>query len=340
MKTLTFAYSCCLMVSALMVPSGAAASAFSSLRGEQPIALDSTLNVRGNKAKSITLPAQLSFSGYAINQFIADAGKAEFKSKFARLKLKVTLNKRFASFLQVDAASTPILRDLAVDARFHRLLSIRFGQYKYKFGNYLSPWEWVSISKPMIQSRLFDDHRDSGMQVSGAASSVNYAVSLINGTGRGVSDDDEKKTLVGSANLVPLKGLQIGGSFYLGSRNLKSAGGILIPSAKMTRFGGQIWLDRDPVLLQSEVICAKNGEEDIEGYYVILGYKFFPSFQMVFRNEQYNSRSHDLNLSDKINAIGFNYIDSESSVIRVIHEWKKISSIWRNTLIFQAGIAF
>lgn len=179
-------------------------------------------------------------SGFAIVRYQASAPEGNHQNsvdfRFVRLSLDGKLSRDFywKTQFQVNGntssvASAPRMLDLFVEWRKYDYAKVRFGQF-------LIPFTFESIYHPMDVkfmggSEVIDDltgytdregvqssnGRDVGVQVQGdwgqnraGEPLLHYAASLVNGQGSNVKDVDQRKNIVGSLWVAPIKGMRLG----------------------------------------------------------------------------------------------------------------------------------
>lgn len=142
----------------------------------------------------------------------------------------------------------------------------------------------------------------------------------MNGTARGIPEDDKKKTIIVSIDYKINSSLKIGTSYYNGSRNFQF-GDFLFQGAERERRCVYLWYDNDKVFFQFENIWGKDYTFLNSGQYLILGYKLDNQFQPVFRYEY--SKSEVTNLEITKLASGINYYVNDRTYLRSIIEFKK-----------------
>lgn len=166
-------------------------------------------------------------AGFMENQFTYDGfsgDPASFSIYRARAGFAGQLTERISVNLIAGALEppdrNPQLVNAFVDFSIDPTLQLRAGQFLVPFGLegpepiFLNPAIERSLAvRRMNPLRMF---RDIGLQVSGAAESVNYAVALTNGVGANLPDRLDAKDIMGRIGWTPVEALQIGVSGHMG----------------------------------------------------------------------------------------------------------------------------
>lgn len=118
-----------------------------------------------------------------------DANKFQFN--YFRLRSRGKISRQLSYFIQLEFK--PTIKDASVDIKLSDFFIIRAGQFQYHFGVFEKPWNFPTIFLPQIKRYMLGDPRDMGIQFNGSVKNLNYYAAVVNGTGRGVSEDDKKK---------------------------------------------------------------------------------------------------------------------------------------------------
>jgi len=185
--------------------------------------------------------------GYAEGWFYSDSSDLSalasaksvdngFRLRRARLtatgKISDTLSYRVGAGLDGPAngaaASTVRLLDAWMGYRASDALKVAFGQHKYEFT--LEGAEATPDRLPVLRSEVTNEiagklgvlggtFRDIGLKVGGSlknAMGLEYALSVINGSGMNTGDNNGSKDVVGRVVFEPISGLFLGASGYVG----------------------------------------------------------------------------------------------------------------------------
>ena len=166
-----------------------------------------------------------------------------FLLRYVRLSLEGRIFKDFFWKIQGqingntnNLGSSPRLLDVFVEWQRFSFVKIKVGQYKrpFTFENPLHPVDqgFMSYSQGVTKLAGMSDRvgehasngRDIGIQVQGdflrdgkGRNLVHYEVGVFNGQGINTKDTDKKKDLIGGFWVMPVEGLRIGASGWLGT---------------------------------------------------------------------------------------------------------------------------
>ncbi len=181
---------------------------------------------------------QLKVNGRIENDFVWFDHGHPTNDNFTIRRAWLTINGRaykyFGFKLQPDFSGSNRFQDASVDFNYSPKLKLRVGQVKTPFS-----LEWTMASKhrdflfrSLAVFNLSPD-RDRGIMAQGevAQGTLNYAVSVMNGSRTGQNDPDKHKDLAGRLVLSPfknsgitaLRGLHFGGSVTYGRQNISMA---------------------------------------------------------------------------------------------------------------------
>lgn len=289
----------------------------------------------------------IKWGGYITPGFISeDGGNKGYSIKYARFKTLGNLTDWLFFLVQTDFGNgRAILKDAFGDFKLNSWLKVRVGQYKYRFGVYQIPWDFPTVHKPMISSAFHGDPRDIGAAVIGKNSPFGFEAGLLNGSGRGVSNDDSSLTFTGTVFYHPRDKIEIGASLYEGSRTFESGDeeqSQIVAGARRDRWGVYIDYGKAPLLLQAEYVKGYDNIVESEGWYIILGYKVLPSLQPIIRLEDFDPDKSIKHNKIAVYAFGFNLYLSRNCIIRNIFEVKDPEFAINNehTLTIQFGFRF
>ena len=200
---------------------------------------------------------------------------------------------------------------------------LRFGQLKPPTGiENLTPTpkldfiEYSIISKHRTSTGIT---RDIGIQLATKQRFFECALAVTNGNGRNQLKDNNKwKDLLGRLVFIPEPelGLTFGGNLYWGK---VGPDGALVNAQ---RFGAELAFVRNPVMLKSEFLYAKDGSINSNGFYVSAGYRY-RNLQPVVRFERYTSGQSQMAITVGINwfirgdnlkpMLNYTYLDDKIS---------------------------
>ncbi|MEA3444907.1 MAG: porin, partial [Bacteroidota bacterium] len=130
------------------------------------------------------------------------------------------------------------------------------GQFKSPFSLELntSCSKLHTINRSKVVSELASPDRDLGVMIVGGGDTtfVKYAIGFMNGTGKGIVDDNSNKNIIGRIVFNPFEFLSFGGSFKYGTA--PPADATADEEDTKTIFGGELQIKYSDFLFQSEYI--------------------------------------------------------------------------------------
>ena len=268
------------------------------------------------KKKSFFLNAarQMQISGYTQVRYQNqdEAGKIDgFDIRRARIEVRGNINPYWSYQFQTDFAVTPKLLDAVAEYKPYDFLIVSIGQTKIPFSleNQYSDNKAEFINRSQVVEALVarskdvigdQNGRDLGVQVGGSLFKCHdrflfdYKIGVFNGNGINNYDLNESKDLSGRFILHPLKGFDIGGSYYYGW----DVFGTPATEQHRNRYGFELSFERSRYSLKSEYIKGLDGKIDRDGFYIQGGY-FIVSQKLQFlaKFDQYNpdiSKANDI----------------------------------------------
>jgi len=211
----------------------------------------------------------------------------QFRVSRVRIRASGKLVKTLSFFVQMDAASSPALKDARLRVACPQLpLTLEMGRFLPIFGveGGINPYWLPALDYSLVVPKMFPGLWDVGAKVYGKTPinkqvGLNYAAAVINGSS-GYADNNKAKDFVGRVGLALPMGIGVGGSAYIGKA--PPAGGTGDDVDK-NRFGGDVKIVNGPILLQAEGILGKDDETDTMGLYALGAYKVTPKVQVVGR---------------------------------------------------------
>lgn len=261
--------------------------------------------------------------GYIMPLFEHSNDANKFQFNYFRLRSRGKISRQLSYFIQLELGDKPTLKDASVDIILSDFFIIRGGQFQYHFGVFEKPWNFPTIFLPQIKRYMLGDPRDMGIQFGGSLKKLDYYACIVNGTARGVSEDDKKKTLLLSLDYHISSNLKVGVSQYLGTRNYMEESE-LINGAKRNRSGAYFWYDNKKLMLRGDYMTGIDHVYNQSGYYFIGGYFITKKLQPVFRYDYFESEINDV--SNLILAPGLNYFFNDKFYVRNIMELNKINN--------------
>jgi hypothetical protein len=269
------------------------------------------------------------------------AAPSRFRVQRARLTLEGKVNKRVSYEMDIDPQSpqiSGIMRDAFVNIKLLPHHTLRLGQQKVKFGyiNQRSSSALYVVNRPEMADALSRgiNLRDIGVSMLGkmplgGGLHFKYAISLVNGAGLNVQQDNNKaKNVSGRIGLFN-KGdgtewrfgvSGAGGDMFETSNNPLYDGGYF---TDFKRVGTDFLIDRSRFALNGEFVIGKHEEkerdlkETVNGYYLTLVGKTSLSIGPLLSYDAFDSE-------DRLTAGG--YYGKPSAPFRLLLNYEKRQS--------------
>ncbi len=271
-------------------------------------------------------------------QFLEEDKKIDsFDIRRARLDIKGDVTERFDYRLQTDfAGSSAKVLDATIGYKFNPYLKFTGGQFKIPFSqeNLISSPKLETINRSQVVEALVargkdvignQNGRDIGIQVGGSSLQsgdrylLDYALGVFNGAGINTSDTNEQKDFVGRLVFHPLKGLDIGGSYYDG----KGIWGTSSTGQNRDRIGGEFAYQYESLSLKSEYITGEDGATEKDGWYLQAGYFFIPKkLQGVLKYDTYDPDTSVGSDVTDVSTFGVNWYFNKWAFLQVNYELK------------------
>lgn len=303
----------------------------------------------------LSLGKALQLSGYT--QFRYQAFQENSKIDGAdlrrvRLDLKGVITPDWDYRLQVDFAGTPKILDGYINYTLDDYLKITAGQLKIPFSseNQISDDKSESIERSQVVEALVarstdvignQNGRDIGLQFSGSLFKNNgqyfldYYAGVFNGQGINASDKNKQKDFSGRVVLHPIRGLDLGGSYYNGFDNFGSPAG----NYARTRYGAELKLAIDYLSISSEYIYGSDNNVNRDGWYALIGYYVIPKkLQPILKLDSYNPNKDQSGLVTTAYTIGANYFFNDWTKLQVNYTIKREETIQIDNDVFAAQL--
>ena len=259
----------------------------------------------GKKSFFASASRLIQLSGYTQvrYRFLQEAGKMdEFDIRRARLDVRGNINPYFAYRLQTDFAGSPKLLDAYAEIKIFDYLNFTIGQAKipFSFENLASSNKMESIDRSQVVEALVgrgkdvignQNGRDIGVQVGGSFGKFqnrflfDYKIGVFNGSGINQDDKNKNKDIVGRFIAHPVKGFDLGGSFYSGTGTFGSP----LASQDRNRYGFEVNYEFRRFFVRGEFIHGKDGATDRSGWYAQTGYYLIPAkLQLIAKYDTYD----------------------------------------------------
>jgi phosphate-selective porin OprO/OprP len=165
--------------------------------------------------------------------------------------------------------------------------------------------------------------RDVGIQASGSlipfngGKLVDYYVALLNGSGINAVDNNKDRDISARVVVHPVKGLDLGGSYYNGDDKF------VVKNGDRFRWGFEGAYAYKAFTVKAELISGQTGNTlgahvDQQGGYVQAGYFFVPKkFQFVLKYDTYDPNQNVSGLQSTFYIAGANYYFNSWAKIQV-----------------------
>lgn len=245
---------------------------------------------------------RMSLSGYLQGGYQVAESSSTFYLKRARVSLTGNAKEEKIDYrLQVDMAGSPKICDLYFRYKPSSAFGMQMGQFKIPFAienDIYGPTTVEFIDYSYITTLLARNNarydgiaatgRDIGFQIYGSFGEakdfkmLSYNLGVFNGAGINVSDNNRAKDVVARVIVKPSKALSLSASWMSAEtifeeRNLRS-----------DRWSAGVIYDVDDFIVRSEYAEAEFGDDDIDAFYVMGGYKIKRDWMLVARYETLN----------------------------------------------------
>ncbi len=275
----------------------------------------------------------------------------------ARLDIKGNITTNWDYDLYTEFASGTKLLDAYVSYKLNDNFKFTAGQFKIPFSleNLASDSQLEFIDRSQVVEALTSRSkdvignnigRDIGAQLSGSFLKLDgryifdYSIGVFNGAGFNVGTDNNKnKDISGRLVVHPVKGLDLGVSFYEG----EGVWGIPTTTQDRNRRGIDAKFVTGPLSLTAEYIKGTDGAIDRDGYYAQAGYYVLPKkLQLVARVDNYDPNKSLYTDRSTIYAGGVNYFFNSWAKLAVnyLYKHEEVVQIQNNILEAQLQLVF
>jgi hypothetical protein len=208
-------------------------------------------------------------AGYVQGQFWGEEDADGFNTTFgferARIGVLGSIPYDFSYYafaeLSPFKSENPHLLDAFITYnRWAPFARISLGQFKAPMGMELNTacHKLHTVKRSRATNALTAPDRDLGLMISGGTDTtlIQYSIAFLNGTGRGIEDDNSFKDIAGRITFHPFDFLRVGGSFRYGKHPASISEAT--EDDKRTRIAGEIQLEYKGFLLQGEYIYGKD----------------------------------------------------------------------------------
>lgn len=252
-----------------------------------------------------------------------------FKFKRARLGITGKIPYDFAYYAMmefspfVSSTGNPYLLDVFVSYRRFKWVNVSMGSFKQPFGLEVNtPCSGLhTVERSAVSDQLVAPQRDMGLMLLGGTKQdlVQYRLALMNGTGLGTKDNNNKKDLIGRVIFHPVEFIGVGGSFRYGYPTKDSL--------TRTSFAVELEVDYSNFLVQAEYIADEGdynraagggcGADPLvlgdkrSGYYVQAMYRTYMNLHPVIKYESFDT-GDDEGYSLSTITVGLNYFFNDN----------------------------
>ena len=216
----------------------------------------------------------------------------------------------------------PVLLTATIGYKINNLSKFTIGQFVVPFSmeNVTPPWNFDFINRAQVVDQLVPGRDagafgyDTGIQFSSmipnpaGKSQLQYTIALLNGTGLGAGDDNDRKDLSTRIVFSPIANISLGSSYYDGATG---------PSrVDFVRTGYEAQLKIDPWTLKGEYIKGKDGTVHKDGWYITLIHQINNRLQLAGRYDRFDPNTDtDDNATNTLTA-GINWFLDEKGYSR------------------------
>lgn len=279
-----------------------------------------------------------------------------FDIRRARLTVSGDITEKFDYRTQLElAGKSPFLLDAALGYKVNPYLKLTAGQFTIPFSleNVTPDLKLETLNRSQVVEALSarskdvignQTGRDIGIQASGSwikddRALVDYAFGIFNGAGINTSDNNEEKDFAGRVVFHPVKGLDVGASYYDGTGNY----GTPNKNQNRDRAGLELAYAYENLSLKGEYITGKDGKTEKNGWYLQAGYFFIPQkLQGVVKYDTFDPDTNKSKDETNVTTLGLNWSLNKWSFLQVNYEWKDESGtkVNNNVLTGQMTLLF
>lgn len=268
-----------------------------------------------------------------------------FDIRRARLDIRGDLTERWDYRTQIEFGGDkgPFLLDAIAGFKVDSYLKLSAGQQKIPFSmeNLTSSPKLETINRSQVAEALVarskdvignQNGRDIGLQAGGDLFSIgdrrllDYAAGIFNGAGINRLDNNDRKDYIGRLVFHPVKGLDIGSSYYngYGKWNLNPKDTNSVPtSQKRNRLGFEAAYSYENLTLKGEYIYGQDGAIDKDGWYVQGGYFIIPKIlQAVLKYDIFDPDKDKGKNNSTVYTFGANGYFNKWAFLQVNYELK------------------
>lgn len=233
----------------------------------------------------------------------------------------------------VSKTGNPYMLDAFISYRRYKWASVSVGSFKQPFGLEVntSCSGLHTIERAMVSDQIVAPQRDMGIMFMGGNKEtlLKYQFAIMNGTGLGVKDNNNKKDIIGRVVFHPLDFLNIGGSFRYGWPTKDTL--------TRTSIAAEVEVNYSNFRLQAEYIydegdynrsagggCGSDplilGEKR-GGWWAMAMYKFYFNLEPVIKVEQFDT-GDDAGYGEFITTFGVNYFFNDNVRLQANYRYR------------------
>jgi hypothetical protein len=286
--------------------------------------------------------------GFIASQFVNDESENigvsnQWKFRHARLHGIGQTSNKLNWFIQIETATgNVVLQNAFANLTYLPNTEIRAGYIKIPFGieAYGHPLQNPTIDISQASKKIYRGAQDIGMHVKCGYRFVTCWVAVVNGNNGATCDNNSCKDLCGRLLLTPVKGVDVGGSYYAGKRDTLELA--------TNRLGVEFNYKHGPAQARVEYLGAKDeqvmGDKESIGYYAVLAYRFIPQIEGVVRYDVYDldTKVGDNEWSNLTLGLSYYFVPSGWNRISLNYEIRndKTNELLGNLLTLQLQILF
>jgi len=255
----------------------------------------------------------------------------QFKVSRVRIRANGKLVESLSFFVQLDAGSSPALKDvrLRVPCPFIPNLTYEAGRFLLPFGiqTPMNPYYLTTVDYCQVISTLNKGLWDVGVKAYGKYSlsdavGLSYVGAIVNGNTGGFADNNKSKDILGRVGIalkdIGLKSVGVGGSVYIGKKPVEGQE----DDVTKNRFGGDLKIEQDPILVKGEFLLGKDDEINSMGFYGIAAFKVLskPKLQLAAKFDYLDVDTDVDDNESMIIASGFNCYFAAENVLQVFYK--------------------
>ena len=255
--------------------------------------------------------------------------KDQFKVSRVRIRANGKLVDPLSFFVQLDAGSNPALKDIRLRVGYLPHLTLEAGRFLLPFGiqTPMNPYYLTTVDYCQAIATLNKGLWDVGAKAYGKYSlsdtaELNYVGAIVNGNTGGYADDNKSKDFLGRAGIslkdVGLKAVGVGGSVYIGKKPVEGKD----EDVTKNRFGGDLKIEQDPILVKGEFLLGKDDETNSMGFYGIAALKALaePKVQLAAKFDYLDVDTDKEDNESTIIAAGVNCYFAAENVLQVFYK--------------------